>query len=59
MLTLLRMDRARELLRQNSLSIKEIAARTGFGSSNYFAKVFRRSSGISPTEFQAKVRRGK
>jgi AraC-like DNA-binding protein/mannose-6-phosphate isomerase-like protein (cupin superfamily) len=59
MLTLIRMDHARELLRDGRLSIKEIAARVGFGSSNYFAKVFRRSSGISPTEFQAKLRRKK
>jgi AraC-like DNA-binding protein len=30
-----------------------IAAATGFGSSNYFGKVFRRTYGLSPGAFRA------
>ena len=52
MLTLLRIDRATELLKDMTLSVKEVAAAAGFANSNYFAKVFRRSKGVSPTEYQ-------
>lgn len=52
MLTMLRIERAREMLQKESLSIKEVSNRTGFSNSNYFAKVFRRITGQSPSEFQ-------
>jgi transcriptional regulator GlxA family with amidase domain len=52
MLTMLRIERARELLQKEPLSIKEVSSRTGFSNSNYFAKVFRRITGQSPSEFQ-------
>lgn len=57
MLTMIRLERAAELLKAGELSIKEIAAAVGFADSNYFAKVFRRSRGISPTEFQARLKK--
>ena len=48
-----RMRRAAKLLvRSDSASVKEVAVATGFGDSNYFAKVFRRVYGASPTEFR-------
>jgi len=56
MLTLIRIERATELLKGGGHSVKEIAAAVGFSDSNYFAKVFRRSRGISPTEYQARLR---
>lgn len=55
MLTTIRIERAQELLRQGQHSIKHIATQVGFGDGNYFAKVFRRRVGLSPTEFQAKA----
>jgi AraC-like DNA-binding protein len=49
-----RMRRAARLLRSHShLALKEIATMTGFDDPNYFAKVFRRYFGVSPTEFRA------
>jgi AraC-like DNA-binding protein len=57
MLTMIRVERAAELLRTGGLSVKEIAAAAGFSDSNYFAKVFRRSKGISPTEFQSRLKK--
>lgn len=54
MLTMLRIDRAAELLKEGRLSIKEVAAAVGIPDANYFAKVFRRVRGQSPTEFQVR-----
>lgn len=49
-----RMRRAARLLTSHShLALKEIAIMTGFEDPNYFAKVFRRFFGTSPTEFRA------
>jgi AraC-like DNA-binding protein len=48
-----RMRRAARLLSgQAALPVKEIAILTGFEDPNYFAKVFRRFFGTSPTEFR-------
>ena len=53
MLTLIRIEHAQELLRTR-LSIKEVAAQVGYADSNYFAKVFHRMRGMSPSEYQLK-----
>lgn len=48
-----RMRRAAKLFTVNTnVSVKEVAALTGFADPNYFAKVFRRFFGASPTEFR-------
>jgi AraC-like DNA-binding protein len=48
-----RMKRAAKLLLANrDVPVKEIAALTGIPDNNYFAKVFRRTYGISPTDFR-------
>lgn len=48
-----RMRHAARLLSGHAqLPVKEIAILTGFGDPNYFAKVFRRYFGTSPTEFR-------
>jgi AraC-like DNA-binding protein len=48
-----RMRHAARLLTAHSLlPVKEIAILTGFDDPNYFAKVFRRFFGTSPTEFR-------
>jgi len=56
-LTMLRIDKAAELLKEGRLSVKEVAALVGIPDANYFAKVFRRVRGQSPTEFQIKARK--
>jgi AraC-like DNA-binding protein len=43
---------ARLLSGHSTLPVKEIAVLTGFDDPNYFAKVFRRYFGTSPTEFR-------
>ncbi len=47
-----RMDEAAMLLRSTSLSIVEIANRTGFASQSFFTKVFRRIYNQTPTEYR-------
>lgn len=47
-----RMDCARELLVETPLSISEIAAKTGFASSSYFFKVFKKINGATPSSFR-------
>jgi transcriptional regulator GlxA family with amidase domain len=45
----LRLSRARQLLRETSLSIMEIALATGFSSASQFARAFRRAYESSPS----------
>jgi AraC-like DNA-binding protein len=48
-----RLQRATKLLTKAAdLSVKEVAVMSGFEDPNYFAKVFRRYFGASPTEFR-------
>ncbi|GHV85239.1 hypothetical protein AGMMS50230_08470 [Spirochaetia bacterium] len=49
-----RIDKAREFLRNDpTAQIQEAADKTGFKDPNYFAKIFKKSTGISPREYQA------
>jgi len=50
-LTSVRMERARELLLDSTNNISEVAAMVGFESANYFTKVFKKNSGISPKQY--------
>lgn len=52
MLAMIRMEHARELLGSAGLSIKQVAAEVGYANGHYFAKVFRRVSGLTPSEYQ-------
>lgn len=48
-----RLQRATKLLTKTAhLSVKEVSSMAGFEDPNYFAKVFRRFFGASPTEFR-------
>ncbi|PYB72378.1 AraC family transcriptional regulator [Rhizobium wuzhouense] len=48
-----RLQRATKLLTKAAdLSVKEVAVMSGFEDPNYFAKVFRRHFGASPTDFR-------
>ena len=48
----MRLERAKNLLSQSSLSITEIALATGFCSSAHFAKTFRQKFGSPPSAFR-------
>lgn len=48
----LRIGKAKELLWFTSRSVTEIALETGFGSSQYFCRVFQRYTGMAPREYR-------
>jgi AraC family transcriptional regulator len=47
-----RMLRARQLIRETSGSLIEIALEVGYTSPSHFAEVFRRTVGMPPSEFR-------
>ena len=51
-LTEYRIGRAKELLRNESISIRAAGKEVGYPDPNYFAKVFRRVTGKSPSDFR-------
>jgi transcriptional regulatory protein len=53
-LTKVRIDRAKVLLKDVSFNIKEVGKSVGYADSNYFTKVFKRSIGMSPSEYRSK-----
>ncbi len=48
-----RLQQARRLIRDARLSIKEVAATVGIRDANYFARLFRKRFGITPTAYRA------
>lgn len=53
LITIVRLKRAAQLLRENKHQINEICYMVGFGNPSYFAKCFKRQFGITPMEFVA------
>ena len=53
-LTKVRIDKAKVLLKDVGFNIKEVGKSVGYADSNYFTKVFKRSIGISPSEYRSK-----
>lgn len=51
-LTAFRLNRAKELLRQPGTSVKEVCYQVGYSEPNYFARVFKREVGMTPSEYQ-------
>ena len=52
-----RIEKAKELLVNSTGSVDEIAAATGFANASYFCKVFKATTGLTPTEFASKARK--
>lgn len=55
-LTELRLAAAKELLADPSLSAKEIGERVGYPNSNYFTKMFKKKTGLTPIEYRNSLR---
>ena len=51
-----RLERARQLLEDSSLSIKEIMVRVGFNDPSHFTRDFSKRYGVSPRTFRARAR---
>lgn len=54
--TRLKVDAAKELIREGELNFTEISERLAFNTPQYFTTVFRRVSGMTPTEYAGSVR---
>lgn len=55
----LRMRRAFTLLEEGELSIEETAQQSGFGDGNYFCRVFKKQTGVTPGEYRRTVQQSK
>lgn len=51
-ITMLRMEKSKELLWNTGKSITDISAAVGYGSSQYFSKVFHKYTGMTPSKFR-------
>lgn len=49
-----RLQRSRELLLNGRLKLYEVAQGAGFSDANYYAKIFRKTTGMSPSQFREK-----
>ena len=47
-----RVARAKELLQSTRLNVREVSIACGYNDSNYFARVFKRITGMTPSEYR-------
>lgn len=52
LLNQVRVERSKDLLRDHSISLAEIAELVGFADQSYYTKVFRKHTGMSPGQFR-------
>ncbi|WP_168120098.1 response regulator [Paenibacillus sp. HB172176] len=57
-ITRLRMEKALELLTDIGYPIREVAQSAGFHDPHYFSKVFKKSEGLTPSQYRNLVQRG-
>ncbi len=55
-ITDIRIEKAKELLKDNSIKLYEMALSIGFTDSNYFSTLFKKVVGCSPSEYREKYR---
>jgi len=55
-LTEIRIKKAKELLRTTALRSADISYQVGYNDPHYFSHVFRKNTGLSPTEFRSQAR---
>lgn len=48
----LRIEKAKVLLKNPNLEVKEVAAKVGFNDSNYFCRFFKKYTGTTPIEYR-------
>lgn len=53
--TMVRLKRAKILLKDKRLGIKEIGIRIGYRDPNYFSRIFKKYEGVTPTEYREGV----
>lgn len=53
-----RLEKSTELLKSTDMTVTEIAHEVGFSAGSYYAEMFRRRSGTSPSAYRKKYKRG-
>jgi two-component system response regulator YesN len=48
----IRVEKAADLLKQDFASISEISGKVGYSDHSYFTKVFKKLTGISPSQYK-------
>jgi AraC family transcriptional regulator len=48
----LRINRARQLLRETKKSVIEVALDVGYTNPSHFAQIFRRETGLTPSKYR-------
>ncbi|MBQ8085389.1 MAG: response regulator [Lachnospiraceae bacterium] len=51
-LTMVRIDKAKQLLRNTTKSMKEICMDIGYSDANYFSRTFKKNVGVTPSEYK-------
>lgn len=54
-LTNIRIEKAKKLLQNKDISIKNICADTGYSDPNYFSRIFKKQVGLTPTEYRERL----
>jgi two-component system response regulator YesN len=54
-LTGIRMENARNLLKNPCCSIKEVCMQSGYSNPNYFSRIFKKYEGVTPSEFRERL----
>jgi two-component system response regulator YesN len=55
-LTDIRIGKAKELLKEDKLSIKEVCLASGYSDPNYFSRIFKKVENITPSEFRERCK---
>ena len=51
----IRIDAAKKLLTESNYKIYEIASQVGYSDIAYFSKIFKRTTGVTPSQFRNKM----
>ncbi len=57
-LTKRRVEKAKEMLKDPSKTIKEVGSECGYSDPNYFSRIFKKATGMTPTEYKERAGSG-
>ena len=57
-LTKRRVERAKEMLKDPAKSIKQVGSECGYSDPNYFSRIFKKATGMTPTEYKERAGSG-
>ncbi|SNR98281.1 two component transcriptional regulator, AraC family [Anaerovirgula multivorans] len=52
-LTNLRIEKSKDILKDATVNVKEVCFEVGYSDPNYFSKIFKKITGMTPTEYRA------